>query len=140
MREGKRPQKERVDGAENRGVRADADREGEHGDGGEGRCAAKGAEREARVLQHAIEERESGHGARRLGDGCEVAEAAARGEARLACGERAARRVLALHGLEGEMEVHFLVELARVLSRARERAQLVAETVDERQACLRPSS
>ena len=120
MREGERPQEQRVDGAEDRGVGADADGEREHGDGGEGRRAAEGAEREARVLHCGVENGESGHGARLLGE-CDVRlpKLLARGEARVLGRERAARGVLALHRVEREMEVHLLVELARVVGARR---------------------
>ena len=47
-----RPQQKRVRDAENRAVRADADRERQHGRDREARAAGEGSDRVADVLQH----------------------------------------------------------------------------------------
>ncbi len=131
MREGEGAEEQRIDGAEDRGVGADSDREREHRDGGERWRAAEGAECEARVLRDPVEEGESSHGAGFLGEPGDVAEATTRDGIRIRGGELAARGVRTLHRVEREMEVHLLVELARVLPRARERAEPMPESIEE---------
>jgi len=48
---GQRPKQQGIDQTENRGVRADAQREGEHRDGGESGIFAQHTQSEAHILQ-----------------------------------------------------------------------------------------
>jgi hypothetical protein len=54
--------------------------------------------------------------------------------------ERAARGVLSLHRIEREMEAHLIIELARVPAGARERAELMPESIEKRHALVRRAS
>src|SRR5207245_11002116 len=54
-----RAQQDRIDHAEDRGIRADAEGEGEHGDGRESGILAQHAQAEAQILDHRFEYRET---------------------------------------------------------------------------------
>src|SRR4030095_6031943 len=105
--------------------------EREHGDRGEARRTTERSQRESHVLLGRVEESETSHlTCLFLGRG-EVAETPSRCPARVGFGQRAAGRVLALHGLERQVETDLLVELTRVAIRMEQHAKAIAEDVEE---------
>jgi hypothetical protein len=125
------PEEHRIHGAEDRGVRADPHGEREHGDRGEARGATERSERESHVLFGCVEESETSHLAYLFLGRREVAELPPSGRMGVRAGDRPAGGVLALHGVECEVEADLLVELSRVPPGMEQHPQAIAEDVQQ---------
>ena len=128
----KRREKQRIDGAEDGRVRADADGERRDGDHREQRRAREGAEGEGRVLRERVDHVEARDAACFLAIVRRVAKTPARPVARGPGRQRPARRVLPLARLGADEEFHLFGQFPLVLPRSCEHAQPVPDRIDER--------
>ncbi len=133
---GKRAEKHAPDDAEHRGVRADAQAEGERDHGGEARVAAKASRAVLEVLDEGLEKARAPGVAAFLLDTLDAAEAHGGTAPRLL---RAQALALPLLGLELEMEAQLVVQLTLGAIAGEEGAQEMADT-GERAHRIKPGA
>ena len=124
---GERVHNEPVEPRIHGGVGADPERERQRGDGRESRRASQAAERDARILQRGIEQRPPAGAPDVLGVVRRVSELSSGDASGIVVREAVS---LLLHSLELQMGAHFLLDVARVGTSAKEDDRAVATGVE----------